>query len=233
MSNELNNSMFNEEAEATGKNKTKVILVLGIAILVAAVILTIALIDVVAKGRETETESMYELTTNNGKVTTTEELDINAILGGENSQAQQNSSGETDKTNSNKKPTKNKAVEFYEHLSPNGENKLSDHYENKYIKKVSNKFGVDSDLLVAIYSDPDTGNNFVLEFNGKRDNDGNVIKSPDTLKKVYHIDKKGNITVTTGTEKGNVGVSYAEGMMVFNMIKTIVMKQYPNYFTGV
>ena len=30
MSNELNNSMFNEETETTGKNKTKVILVLGI-----------------------------------------------------------------------------------------------------------------------------------------------------------------------------------------------------------
>lgn len=124
-------------------------------------------------------------------------------------------------------------VAEYEKLTKNGDNILSDHHNNKYIKLVSGKYGVDKELLVAIYSEPDTGNNFVLEFSGKRDEDGNVVKSPDTLTKVYLIDKNQKISVATGKTTGNVGVSYAEGTLCFNMIKTIVMPQYPEYFTGV
>mgnify|MGYP006369920263 CR=1 FL=1 len=66
-----------------------------------------------------------------------------------------------------------------------------------------------------------------------KDEDGNVIKSPDTLTKVYLIDKNKKVSVATGKTTGNIGVSYAEGTLCFNMIKTIVMPQYPEYFTGV
>lgn len=132
-----------------------------------------------------------------------------------------------------KKSDKYDPIAEYEELTKNGDNVLSDHHNNKYIKLVSEKFDVDKELLVAIYSVPDTGNNFVLEFDGKCDKDGNVIKSPDTLKKVYGIDKNGNIAVATGKTTGNIGVSYAEGTLCFNMMKTIVMPQYPEYFTGV
>lgn len=121
----------------------------------------------------------------------------------------------------------------YEKLTKGGDNILSDHHSNKYIKLVSERYKVDNELLVAIYSEPDTGNNFVLEFSGARDEDGNVIKSPDTLTRVYSIDKNKNIAVATGKTTGNIGVSYAEGTLCFNMIKTIVMPQYPEYFTGV
>lgn len=124
-------------------------------------------------------------------------------------------------------------VEEYENLSKNGENQLSDHHNNKFIKLVSEKYKVDPELLVAIYSEPDKGSNFVLEFNGKKDGDGNVIKSPDTLSKVYQIDKNKNVVVATGKAEGNIGVSYAEGALCFNIVKTIVMPQYPEYFTGV
>lgn len=132
-----------------------------------------------------------------------------------------------------KKPNNYDPIAEYEELTKNGDNILSDHHNNKYIKLVSEKFGVDKELLVAIYSTPDTGNNFVLEFDGKKDKDGNVIKSPDTLKKVYQIDKNKNISVATGKTTGNIGVSYAEGTLCFNMIQNIVMPQYPEYFTGV
>lgn len=124
-------------------------------------------------------------------------------------------------------------VEEYEKLSKNGDNILSDYHGNKFIKLVSEKYDVDTKLLVAIYSDPDTGNNFVLQFNGKTNSDGEIIKSPDTLEKIYLIDKKKNISVATGKTKGNEGVSYAEGTLCFYMIKTVVMPQYPDYFTGV
>lgn len=124
-------------------------------------------------------------------------------------------------------------VEAYENLSKNGDNILSDYHGNKFIKLVSEKYGVDTNLLVAIYSEPDTGNNFVLEFSGKTNSDGDIIKSPDTLEKVYLVDKQKNISVATGKTKGNVGVSYAEGTLCFYMIKSVVMPQYPDYFTGV
>ena len=71
-----------------------------------------------------------------------------------------------------KKPNNYDPVAEYEELTKNGDNILSDHHNNKYIKLVSEKFGVDKELLVAIYSTPDTGNNFVLEFDGKKDKDG-------------------------------------------------------------
>ena len=224
--------MDNENNQAQNKNKNSIIIVLGISIIIAAIILTVALISVVSKSKDTKATTLYTLTTNDGKVTTTEGIDLNDILGGDASTSGDKPiNNKTDK-NIAEKTTKNKAVEFYEQLSPNGENVLSDHYNNKYIKMVEKKYKVDTDLLVAIYSEPDTGNNFVLEFSGKTDKDGNIIKSPDTLKKVYHIDKKGNITVATGTDKGNEGVSYAEGLLSFNMVKTIIMEQYPDYFTG-
>jgi hypothetical protein len=133
----------------------------------------------------------------------------------------------------NKETTKNAFVEKYEKVSKNGDNMLSDHHENQYIKLVAGEYNVDTDLLVAIYSVPDTGNNFVFEFSGKKDSSGNIIKSPDTLKKVYQIDINRNIKVATENGVGNVGVSYAEGILCFNMVKTIVMEQYPDYFTGI
>ncbi len=124
-------------------------------------------------------------------------------------------------------------VNEYKNLSKKGDTQLSDHHNNKYIKMVSEKFNVDTERLVAIYSEPNTGSNFVLEFSGKKDKDGLIIKSPDTLEKIYHINAKGEISVATGRATGNIGVSYAEGTLCFNMIKTIVMPQYPDYFTGV
>ena len=133
----------------------------------------------------------------------------------------------------NKETTENPVIENYEKLSKNGDNMLSDHYENQYIKLVSAEYGVDTDLLVAIYSVPDTGNNFVLEFDGSKDSDGSYIKSPESLKKVYQIDLERNIKVATENGVGNVGVSYAEGILCFNMVKVIVMEQYPDYFTGI
>ncbi len=124
-------------------------------------------------------------------------------------------------------------VSEYAELDKEGDNVLSDHHDNKYIKAVSSKFGADTEKLVAVYSVPDKGENYVLEFDGTKDANGNITKSPDTLSKVYRIDEKGNIEVATGKTSGNIGVSYAEGVLCIEMIKKFVMPQYPDYFTGV
>ena len=246
-----NENKFLEEMSDDGniRNK-KLVIVLGVAVIIGAIVITLALGGVIYKNISNEaslTQTLaYELTSRQQVVTVAEdEESFNFDLNGNSSQvntvADNNAQpaipgapdvGQDDNATTTVKATKNQAVEYYEQLSPNGENVLSDHFENRYIKQISHDYGVDSDLLVAIYSEPDTGNNFVLEFNGKKDSSGSVIKSPDTLAKVYLIDKNGGVKIATGKESGNVGVSYAEGLLSISMIKTVVMEQYPAYFTG-
>lgn len=235
--------------QKSDKKGLGIVIALAAAILLGVIVLTVAIVGVLkdsdgnAKNDDT---TLYTLSSDHS---TTEAddgnnyFDFNDMQNGESAEGNHTSdnninvnsveAGDKVTQATTKKNNGYDPIEEYEHLSKNGENQLSDHHNNKYIKLVSEKYNVDTELLVAIYSVPDTGNNFVLEFNGKRDEDGNVIKSPDTLSKVYRIDKNKNISVATGKTTGNVGVSYAEGTLCFNMIKTIVMPQYPDYFTGV
>ena len=115
----------------------------------------------------------------------------------------------------------------------NGDNVLSDSPDNEFISLISSKYKVSPELLVAIYSVPDTGTNFVLQFKNERDANGNVVKSPDTLEKVYNIGKDRSVKIATGKMMGNVGVSYAESLLCFGIVTESVMCQYPDYFTGV
>lgn len=118
----------------------------------------------------------------------------------------------------------------------NGENYLSDSASNEFIRLISQKYGVDSKALVAIYSVPDSGTNYVLQFK-KSLIGGSYKKSPDNLERVYHIGvaPKREISYTNG--KLVLGDHYnceaAEGVLVFNLVKTSVMEQYPDYFEGV
>lgn len=112
-----------------------------------------------------------------------------------------------------------------------GTNMISDSAENSFIKLIASKYGVSPSLLVAIYAVPDKGDNFVLQFSGKKDSSGKLIRSPDTLKKVYHIDASKNIQVATGTLFGNEGCNVAESYVVVKMIKEHVMPMYPDYFS--
>ncbi len=222
------------------------VIALAVAILVVVIIITVFIVGMIKENGglgSKEDTTLYTLAgvTNNVEEKSTyinwdetvgESSDSeNAVPQSQNSNVEAGDRVTTPPTT--KKSDVYDPVAEYEKLTKNGDNILSDHHNNKYIKLVSEKYNVDKELLVAIYSDPDTGNNFVLEFSGKRDEDGNVIKSPDTLTRVYSIDKSKNISVATGKTTGNIGVSYAEGTLCFNMIKTIVMPQYPEYFTGV
>lgn len=218
------------------------VIALAVVVLIGVIILTVVIVGMIKENAPSSKEdtSLYS----RSEITTTEKTtlinwDETVSKSDDVQQDSNNGSGNAQAgdvvTNP---PTKQESDKYdpiaeYEKLTKNGDNILSDHHNNKYIKLVSEKYKVDKELLVAIYSEPDTGNNFVLEFSGKKDEDGNVIKSPDTLTKVYSIDKNKKIAVATGKTTGNIGVSYAEGTLCFNMIKAIVMPQYPEYFTGV
>lgn len=139
----------------------------------------------------------------------------------------------TARNNSESTTDVQQTIEGLPPLEKTGDNILSDRPDNEFIVLVSEKYNVDPEKLVAIYAVPDNGTNFVLEFSGERDASGEIIKSPDTLKKIHQIDKERNVTTATGSITGNVGVSYAEGKLVFYLVTNVVMPQYPDYFTGV
>ena len=227
----------NYEKKPIGKMGA-IIILLAIAIVISMVIIGVAIVSIV-KGDSSsntlnydysysENPDLYQTTQNN-----LDEYFTDAPVTDDFSHSASSDAGQQGNGSDNKITTKNDAVENYERLSKNGDNVLSDHHDNQYIKLVAGEYGVDTDLLVAIYSVPDTGNNFVLEFDGTKDSSGNYVKSPDTLKTVYQIDLERNIKVATSSGVGNVGVSYAEGLFCFNMVKTLVMEQYPDYFTGI
>ena len=241
--------------EKDNKKNLGVIIALGVAIALGVVVLIIAISSVAGTGDNNlkkEDTTRYELTTpqdTSPSDTGSSVLDFygstqqsngnqgGVAQGSNNAPVQPDNNVEAGDsvviTTTEKSTGGYDPVEEYEKLSKNGDNVLSDHHNNKYIRLIVNKYNVDAEKLVAIYSEPDTGNNFVLEFRDTRDDNGNIVKSPDTLHKVYLIDKDKNISVATGTTTGNVGVSYAEGTLCFHMIKSIVMPQYPDYFTGV
>lgn len=115
----------------------------------------------------------------------------------------------------------------------NGDNMLSDDPENEFIKLISSTYGVDTDALVAIYSVPDTGTNYVLQF--KKSIIGSTYKkSPSNLKRVYHIGvaPQREISYTEGLSN-NYNCTAAEGLLTFNLVKGTVMEQYPDYFEDV
>ncbi len=118
----------------------------------------------------------------------------------------------------------------------NGENFLSDSANNEFIRLISQQFNVDAKALVAIYSEPDTGTNYVLQF--KKSLIGSRYeKSPDNLERVYHIGAAPERKISYTNGKLVLGDHYncdaGEGVLVFNLVQTKVMAQYPDYFEGV
>lgn len=117
----------------------------------------------------------------------------------------------------------------------NGENYLSDDPNNEFIDLIADTYNVDKNALVAIYSVPDSGTNYVLQFKAKGLVNKTYEKSPDNLYRVYHIGlaPERTISYTSGNlVTGNYNCSGAEGMLVFNLVQTKVMQQYPDYFVG-
>lgn len=117
----------------------------------------------------------------------------------------------------------------------NGDNYLSDDPNNEFIDLIADKYNVDKAALVAIYSVPDSGTNYVLQFKESREQK-EYVKSPDNLDRVYHIGAapERKISYTSGKLlTGNYNCEGPEGMLVFNLVKTTVMEQYPDYFVGV
>ena len=117
----------------------------------------------------------------------------------------------------------------------NGDNFLTDDPNNEFIKLIANTYNLDPASLVAIYSVPDSGTNYVLRF--KKSLIGNKYeKSVDNLYYVYHIGAAPERKISYTNGQLVLGDHYncqaAEGVVVFSLVQTTVMEQYPDYFEG-
>jgi hypothetical protein len=117
----------------------------------------------------------------------------------------------------------------------NGDNFLSDDPNNEFIQLIADTYKLDKASLVAIYSVPDSGTNYVLRF--KKSLVGNKYeKSVDNLYYVYHIGAAPERKISYTNGQLVLGDHYnctaAEGVMVYNLVQTMVMEQYPDYFEG-
>ena len=136
-----------------------------------------------------------------------------------------------------------KAIEIQENESvggvvipdKNGENYLTDNPNNEFIQLISKTYNVDSAALVAIYSEPDSGTNYVLRFK-KSILSSKYEKSVDNLYYVYHIGMAPERKISYTNGQLILGDHYnctaAEGVMVYSLVQTMVMEQYPDYFSG-
>lgn len=103
----------------------------------------------------------------------------------------------------------------------------SENPNNRYICIVANRYGVDKSNLVAlIRTKAQNPGATVLEFSGKKDADGQLIKSKSELKAVFEIsDSDGTIRKATGKMSGNVGYNYAESLAAFELTKEFIIPQ--------
>ncbi len=85
--------------------------------------------------------------------------------------------------------------------------------DNKFIKLISEGRKIKSDMLVAVFAVPESGQNYVFEFTDS------TKRTADTLRRVYLIDSSGKVTgvaAANGSEKENL--SSAENWFCMNVL---------------
>lgn len=112
-----------------------------------------------------------------------------------------------------------------------GEMAFSDNPDNKYIKAVSGKYGVNSSNLVALYTVPDNDGNIVLQFDGSRGGDGKLLRNTDTLVAIYSVDK--NLNSKRASENRTLNeYSYGEMKVMFISVTKYIMPEFQDELNG-
>ncbi len=106
-----------------------------------------------------------------------------------------------------------------------GEMAFSDSAKNKYNKAIIDKYGVNPENIVAIYTVPDNDGNLVLEFDGSVDANGKKIRTKDTLTAIYSIDK--NLVSKCASENSSKNeYSYGEMKVIYFSTATYIMPEF-------
>lgn len=96
---------------------------------------------------------------------------------------------------------------------------------NRFIQIVNSKYKIKKNLLTAVYSVPDTGQNYVMEWNGATDESGKLIRSAKTIRRCYLIGTDGTVTSVASVEPNErVNLSRTENSLSMNtLIKRIIL----------
>lgn len=112
-----------------------------------------------------------------------------------------------------------------------GDMAFSDSADNKYIKAVSSKYGVEPKKLAALYTVPDNDGNIVLEFDGSVTSDGKLIRTEDTLVAIYSVDRDLNCKRASENRSLNE-YSYGEMKVMFISVKKYIMPEFASQLNG-
>ena len=82
----------------------------------------------------------------------------------------------------------------------NGTMHVSQDTDNRFIQIIHQAYNLPTARLTAVYSLPDTGQNYVLEWNGSTDSAGNMLRNADTLRRCFLIDETGQVTAVAATD---------------------------------
>lgn len=106
----------------------------------------------------------------------------------------------------------------------------SENSNNKYICAVAEKYGVDKSTLVAlIRTKAQNPGATVLQFSGKLDENGELIKTKSELKYVYEIsDSDGTIKRAAENSSENDGYSASESRTIFMLTKQFIVPELEN-----
>ena len=103
--------------------------------------------------------------------------------------------------------------------------------DNKYIKAVAQKYSVNSENLVALYTVPDNDGNIVLEFDGSTDGNGKLIRTKDTLISIYSVDQSLNSKRASENLSLNE-YSYGEMKVMFISTTKYIMPEFEAELKG-
>ena len=103
---------------------------------------------------------------------------------------------------------------------------FTDDPSNKFIAAVAQKYGLDTSLLAAVYTDPVSDSNQVWQFSGKTDSSGKFLRNADTLKYVYSISADCSQIKRTGGLTGNDGYNAVSGYVVFTTTKQMLLPEF-------
>lgn len=108
----------------------------------------------------------------------------------------------------------------------NGKMLVDKSYTNQFIRSVSSARGIDASLLVAVYSYPDSGQNYVFEFNNS------VARAANDIRRVYLLDSSGNITSVAAAASGEKeNLSSTENWFCMNvLIKGVIFPAIKDQF---
>lgn len=113
-------------------------------------------------------------------------------------------------------------------MGKTGEMAFSDSKDNRYIKAIADKYSVNSANLVAIYTVPQNDANMVLEFSGKTDASGRLVRDASTLVAIYTIDASLNSKRASKNSSKNE-YDYGEMSVMFIAVTTYIMPEFKDY----